>query len=346
VSGIIAGVKLVEGAAAGDGPPLAGVAGPDDQLLARGPTAWARLRRFILQVAIGVFAAEAAVLLRFSLPLPPDVLPFTLVIIAVCLVTVAAGFVGGVTTMLIGGLLSWYYLLNPHGSFEVTARGGYFLFGYFTLTGVILATSQMYRLAEQRRQAVALQFAVQEAQHQQLFAREMAHRLKNAMAIVQAMATQTFSGDSPEVAKFNGRLLALADAHNLLNEHVKHPTASMAEVVETAIAPFRDREDRFRLAGPPAPLPDQQVVSLSIALHELGTNAVKYGALRDPKGWVEVSWGETDGVLKLEWKEHDGPPVKQPSRRGFGSRLLARSAMGATLTYEPDGVRCVITARR
>lgn len=345
-SGIIAGVKMVEEAAAGDGPLRVAGAEPDVTLSARRPSAWAGARRFILQVALGVLAAEFAVLVRFSLPLPPDVLPFTCVIIAVCVVTVAAGFIGGATTMIVGGILTSYYLLKPSGTWGVDGRGAYFLFSYFTITGAILATSQMYRLAEQRRQAVALELALREAQHQQLFAREMAHRLKNAMAIVQAMATQTFSGDSPEVAKFNGRLLALADAHNLLNEHVKHPTASMAEVVETAIAPFRDREDRFRLAGPPVAVPDQQVVSLSIALHELGTNAVKYGALRDPKGWVAVSWGETDGVLTLDWKEHDGPPVKQPSRQGFGSRLLARSAMGAELTYEPDGVRCVITGRR
>ena len=228
-SGIIAGVKMVEEAAAGDGPLRVAGAEPDVTLSARRPSAWAGARRFILQVALGVLAAEFAVLVRFSLPLPPDVLPFTCVIIAVCVVTVAAGFIGGATTMIVGGILTSYYLLKPSGTWGVDGRGVYFLFSYFTITGAILATSQMYRLAEQRRQAVALELALREAQHQQLFAREMAHRLKNAMAIVQAMATQTFSGDSPEVAKFNGRLLALADAHNLLNEHVKHPTASMAE---------------------------------------------------------------------------------------------------------------------
>jgi two-component sensor histidine kinase len=312
---------------------------------AEGSGRWSRVRRRLLNVALGILAAETAVLLRFLLPLPPDVLPFAFVIIAVCVITVAAGFVGGVTTMLVGGVLTWYYLLSPGHSWDLDGRGIYFLIGYFSVTGAILATSQMYRRSEERRQAVALELAMREAGHQHLFAREMAHRLKNAMAIVQAMASQTFSRDTPEVAKFNGRLLALAEAHNLLNEHVKEPTASLTEVVETAVAPFRDTGERFRVSGPQLPLPDQQVVSLSIALHELGTNAVKYGALKQPGGWVSIDWRNDNGALILEWKEHDGPPVRRPTREGFGTRLLKRSAMRAEVSYEPDGLRCVITGR-
>lgn len=309
------------------------------------PSGWGKAKRHVLNVALGLLAAEIAVLARFALHLPPDVLPFLLVVIAVCLVTVQAGLIGGLTTMIAGGLLSWYYLLNPGGSWGVSEAGGYALLGYFCVTSVILATSQLYRLSEQKRQAAALEMAMREAQHQRLFAREMSHRLKNAMAIVQAMASQTFSRDAPEVAKFDGRLQALADAHNLLNEHVKQPTASVSEVVETALRPFADHGDRFRIAGPPLPLPDQQVVSLALALHELGTNAVKYGALTEPRGWVSIEWRDADGRLQLEWKEHDGPPVKAPSSKGFGSRLLERAAMGAKLKFEPDGLRCTITAR-
>ena len=307
---------------------------------------WSSTRRHLRNIALGFLAAGIAVLLRYALPLPPDVLPFVLVVIAVCLITVGAGLLGGLTTMIVGGLLTWYYFMKPGGSWEVSGAGGFALLGYFLVTGVILATSQLYRLSERERQAVALELARQEARHQRLFAREMSHRLKNAMAIVQAMASQTFKRDSPEVAKFDGRLQALADAHNLLNEHVKRPTASVDEVVETAIRPFRDRRDRFRVAGPPSPLPDQQVVSLTLALHELGTNAVKYGALSDGKGWISIEWREVEGRLQLDWKEHDGPPVKAPSSKGFGSRLLARAAMGAKLRFERDGLRCTITVRQ
>jgi two-component sensor histidine kinase len=306
---------------------------------------WVSIRRHLLNIALGFLAAEIAVLARLAVGLPPDVLPFLLVVIAVCLVTVAAGLLGGFTTMIVGGLLTWYQLLDPSGSWNVKGAGGVALLGYFSVTTVILATSQLYRLSEKKRQAAALASAKREADHQRLFAREMSHRLKNAMAIVQAMASQTFAHDTPEIAKFDGRLQALADAHNLLNEHVKQPTASIDEVVETAIRPFRDRRDRFRVGGPRLPLPDQQVVSLTLALHELGTNAVKYGALGDPKGWISIEWRDVDGRLQLEWKEHDGPVVKAPSRRGFGSRLLARAAMGAKLRVERDGLGGTITAR-
>jgi two-component sensor histidine kinase len=303
------------------------------------------LRRHFLNFGLGILAAQASVLVRFWLNIPTDVLPFFLVVIAVCLVTVQAGLVGGVTTMIAGGLLTWYYLLDPNGTWTLDSTDEFALLGYFAVTGVILATSQLYRLSEQNRQAVALELAQQEAAHQRLFAREMSHRLKNAMAIVQAMASQTFSRDTPEVGKFNGRLMALADAHNLLNEHVKQPTASVSEVVETAIQPFRDSSDRFRLSGPDTPLPDQQVVSLAIALHELGTNAVKYGALSKDDGWVSIDWSEAAGKVVIDWKEHDGPAVKAPTSKGFGSRLLARAAMGTELRFELDGLRCTITAR-
>lgn len=305
-----------------------------------------RVRRRLLDIGLGLLAAELAVLARLTIGLPSDVLPFFLVIIAVCLVTVTAGLLGGIITMVVGGALSWYYLLDPGHSWTITRESRFWLLGYGSVALVILVTSQLFRLSEQKRNAAALELAQQEARHQQLFAREMAHRLKNALAIVQAMAGQTFSRHNPEVAKFDGRLQALADAHNLLNEHVKQPTASIAEVVDTAIRPFRDRGDRFRVAGPPLPLPDQQVVSLALALHELGTNAVKYGALSEDRGWVSIDWRESGGQLQLEWKEHDGPPVKPPSAKGFGSRLLARAAMGAKLRFEKDGLRCTITSAR
>jgi two-component sensor histidine kinase len=306
----------------------------------------ARARLPVRSILLGLVAALVAVAIRYITGLSPEVLPFFFVVMAVCLVTVSAGVVGGVTTMIVGGLLSWYFILGRPGSWALDTHDVYSLIGYFSVTLVILLTSQLYRKSEQERHATVVELAQQEAQHQRLFAREMSHRLKNAMAIIQAMASQTFPRDSAETSKFDGRLRALADAHNLLNEHVKQPTASVTELVETAIEPFRDRANRFRISGPPLPLPDQQVVSLALALHELGTNAVKYGALGEPNGWVSIDWEEgPGGRLALEWKEHDGPAVAAPSSTGFGSRLLQRSAMGAELHFEPDGLRCLIRQR-
>lgn len=304
-----------------------------------------RTKRAIANILVGASAGAVAVVARLLIDLPPEILPFFLVVIAICLVTVTAGVVGGLTAMIVGALLTWRYLLKPVHSWSIERQDLYVLVGFFLVALVILATSQLYRWSEQRRQKVALELALREAQHQRLFAREMAHRLKNAMAIVQSIASQTFGRDIAEVPKFEGRLKALADAHNLLNEHVKQPTASVAEVVDTAIEPFLDRSDRFRISGAPTAVPDQQVVTLSLALHELGTNAVKYGALGRADGWVSISWTAANGWLQLEWKEHDGPAVETPLTKGFGSRLLARAAMGATLSFEPDGLKCTIRAR-
>ena len=244
----------------------------------------------------------------------------------------------------LGGFLSWYLILTPR-SWRLDGSDGYALLGYFAVITVILCTSQLYRLSERNRQAAAVALAMKEVEQQSLFAREMSHRLKNAMAIVQAMATQTFAKDNPELLKFDGRLRALADANGLLNEHVRQPHAGVAELVQLAIRPFRDHPNRFVTEGPSAIIPDQQVVSMALALHELGTNAVKYGALSTPQGWVSISWVLIEGRIRLEWKEHDGPAVVPPSSAGFGTRLLRRTAMGANLQFEANGLRCLISQR-
>ena len=299
---------------------------------------------FARDILVGAAAASFAVGIRYLFDLPIGILPFFTVIIAVCLTTVTTGIWGGISAAITGGLLGWYLFLEPH-SWRLQGAEFYSLMGYFAVITVILCTSQLYRMSERERQAAALALALQEAEHQALFAREMSHRLKNAMAIVQAMALQTFARDNPELPKFDGRLRALADAHNLLNEHVSRPSASVREIVETAIRPFSDGGSRFALSGPDATIPDQQVVSLALALHELSTNAVKYGALSTPEGKVTIDWAVAGGKLRLAWKEHDGPKVAKPKSGGFGTRLLGRAAMGAEVQYEPDGVRCVISQR-
>ena len=298
-------------------------------------------RPIAVQMLVGFAAAAVAVLVRYLIPLPIELLPTLTLVIAVCVSTVFIGAVAGVTTMLSGGLLAWYLFFEPRLE-DLAGPTTISFVGYLAVTSVIIATSYLYRRSEQRYRIAEVQRARDDAEKAQLFAREMAHRLKNALAIVQAMAGQTFTQDSPQVAKFAGRLKALSRAHNLLSEHVREPTASLDEVVANALAPFDDWADRFRIAGPAIEIPDQQVVSLALALHELGTNAIKYGALSGADGTVSVTWTGQGRDFELVWKEHDGPPVARPETEGFGARLLNRAAMRAELFYEPDGVRCVI----
>ncbi|QNP46321.1 sensor histidine kinase [Sphingomonas sediminicola] len=282
--------------------------------------------------------------IRWLLPFEPDLLPTFSVVIGVCVVTMAAGLWAGFTTMVVGGALAWRFILWPETR-TLAPDDIIAMTGYFMVTSVILGTTELYRRSEQRRLVVELAHAKERAENQQLFASELSHRLKNSLSIVQSMALQSFGSETPEFLKFAGRLHALAAANKLLNSHVARPSADVREVVEAAVQPFRGQQDPFCLSGPARSLGSQDVVSLTIALHELATNAVKYGALSDPKGRVAVTWTTNDGTLVIEWKEHDGPPVTRPTTSGFGSRLLKRAAMGAELEYEADGIRCTIRAR-
>ena len=189
-------------------------------------------------------------------------------------------------------------------------------------------------------------------ERQRLLINELNHRVKNTLATVQAIAFQTLKGDIPLAeakSRFEARLMALSGAHNLLTEQV-WGGASLERVVRDSIAHLAGERERFTISGAPVWIAPRAALALSLALHELGTNAAKYGALSGEHGRVAIAWRETpDGTLVLEWKEQDGPPVAAPTRRGFGSRLIEQGLAGdlggaAVLAYEPDGLRCTIEA--
>src|SRR5262249_10863730 len=147
-------------------------------------------------------------------------------------------------------------------------------------------------------------------------------------------------------AAVNARIVSLAGAHDLLTSR-SWSAADVAEVVKRAMAPFA--AGQITLAGPSLDVTPKQALALSLALHELATNAAKHGALSRPEGRVELRWEASNGQLTLSWRESGGPPVAPPSRRGFGSRLLEeglfRDLDGETrLEFAADGVRCRITA--
>lgn len=185
----------------------------------------------------------------------------------------------------------------------------------------------------------------------ELLLNEIRHRVKNTLAMVQAIASQTFR-DTPmqERESFVARLRALSEAHDLLTQK-NWDTISVGETVERALQPFLDRSrKRIFLSGPDARLPAGKALLIAMALHELGTNAVKYGALSDEKGKIEIEWSlaETDGKnrLTLRWCEVGGPPVQPPSRSGFGSRMLERALRSergdARIEFLPTGICCTI----
>ena len=186
-------------------------------------------------------------------------------------------------------------------------------------------------------------------QRQQLMINELNHRVKNTLFTVQSLARQSLGrpADTPGLHAFNERLMALARAHDLLTQSVWEG-ADLKEILEETLEPYLDRTV---LAGPPVALTPNAALALSMVFHELGTNAVKYGALSLPEGAVTVVWHVDPGAqhrLTLHWEERGGPPVSPPARKGFGSRLIAASlksdlAGEARVDYRPSGLVCVLT---
>ncbi len=179
---------------------------------------------------------------------------------------------------------------------------------------------------------------------------ELSHRVKNVLATVIAIARQTLGRDEATREKaeaFEARLTSMARAHDLLLQG-DWQRANLRSVVEQALSPYPP--ERFVIAGAPLTLPPTAAVSFSLALHELATNAAKYGALSVPEGIVSINWTATDGPpqgIRLRWQEMHGPTVTPPTRTGFGSRLVERllaSELGgeARITYFPQGVVCEI----
>lgn len=179
---------------------------------------------------------------------------------------------------------------------------------------------------------------------------ELDHRVKNTLVLVQAMARQTFkdmSIDQHIWDAFEGRLISMSTAHDLLIRQ-SWVGADIADIITDGLKAHRgDTSDRFIIGGPAAWIDAQNALSLAMAFHELGTNAIKYGALSVPEGRVTISWQivihNNLPMLDLHWRESGGPVVQKPERKGFGSRLIRQAFAQngndlAEIEYLPAGV--------
>lgn len=187
-------------------------------------------------------------------------------------------------------------------------------------------------------------------QHRELLINELNHRVKNTLTMVQSIAAQTFRGTDAGVrADFEQRLLMLSNVHNLLTEE-SWDGAELHAVIRSSLRPHMvDGRNRVTFGGPDFRLRPKSAVALSMALHELGTNALKYGALSTEAGRVALRWTTDDGRFRLRWEESGGPAVTQPRRTGFGSRMIERGLSAefegeVKIDYRPAGVVCTIDA--
>jgi len=191
--------------------------------------------------------------------------------------------------------------------------------------------------------------------HLKLLANELNHRVKNTLATVQAIASQTLQDEAlmgEARSALTARLMALAKAHDILTEE-GWAGADLADIVTSTLDTFgANGLDGFQIQGPSVQLSARSTVLFAMTLNELCTNAMKYGALSAPGGKIRIAWQvqASDGVeagLQMQWSESGGPPVKPPTRKGFGSRLIetalaAEFGGGVALDYAPSGVICSI----
>lgn len=185
---------------------------------------------------------------------------------------------------------------------------------------------------------------------QRVLINELNHRVKNTLAVVQGLAQQSFRSDkpNPQLDIFVERLAALSSAHSLLTER-RWESADLATIVRGALETTAGtRQSRYSLDGPDIRLEPQTAVALAMIIHELCTNAVKYGSFSTENGSVEIHWSLEDGsdgsLLVLDWRESGGPPVTKPDMTGFGSRLIKRGlgtpGSCTEIEYAPAGLHC------
>jgi two-component sensor histidine kinase len=310
------------------------------------------LPRWLTSLLVGAALCGVSLLIRMALQLVwPTIVPFGVMFPMILLATLIGRLLGGLTCFLLGGLVIWF-LIRPDllsGGFAPAASPAVFIL-YILTGGTLLLIAEAYRRdhnALLREQALRAQA---ETEHQRLLAQELNHRIKNLLVTVQAIASQTLKGPGTDEAArkaFEDRLVALARVHDLLTAG-EGGGVPLDRLVSAAIAPFEDGHT-FQIDGSALLLPPRQAVAFALALHELATNALKYGALSSPEGHVQIGWQREGAGFRLRWLERGGPPVAAPDREGFGTRLLKRNLAAEisgeiVIDYAPDGVRCEILA--
>ncbi|MBB3934592.1 sensor histidine kinase [Aureimonas phyllosphaerae] len=289
----------------------------------------------------------------------PAGFPYLTFFPAVILTAFFAGPRPGLVCAIACGLSAWFWFIPPFGSFTLGTPVLIALAFYVFVVGVDIALIEAMHGAVRRleaERAINQQLLAQQKLHleesqaqqrqQRVLQRELSHRMKNTLAMVQAVVSQSLRNatDPKEAATMaSARIQALARAQDMLTA-TDWAASDVKAIVEASIAPHVDDPARLRLAGPRVDLDARHALGLALAIHELATNATKYGALSADGGHIAVSWDVGEGErFSFEWREEGGPSVSEPNRRGFGSRLTERVVPGyfqghAQTEFAPRGL--------
>lgn len=285
-------------------------------------------------VAVGVPTA-----LRYVLDGGANGVPFVTYFPAIVLAGLFLGWRFGALTAVLSAAAARLVFMQGAPRLGESAEG-LAIIGMFALTCAMLLG-----IAEALRRVFGQLTAASE--RETLLNQELRHRLKNLLALVSSLATLSARHSDPEHAQqaFTERLIALSRAVDLLG--TEGPSAcGLPDLAQEALRPFEGYD--IRLSGPTCAVERDSCVPAVLALHELATNAIKYGALSVPGGWIELAWdAPIDAPVAARWSEHGGPPVVPPARKGMGTRILSMKSEAATFTAEfpPGGVTCAITLR-
>jgi two-component sensor histidine kinase len=292
-------------------------------------------------VALGVALVAGAFFVR--MPLNSVVgreVPYATFYGAVLLATMWGGWVAGLTTLILGGVTANIMLVEPIGRLSLSRPNVWALVVYILVAAMVLIVTHRLVMTRHRERELNKKL--------ELVRGELQHRIKNSLAVVQALAVQTArsSSDTAEFdAKFTRRLQALAGAQSLIHES-KQSAAGLALVIERALVPFDLAGSVKMTTASQVRIGEDAAVGLALILNELATNALKHGALSTPAGTVLIECDVRDSQARINWCEQGGPAVSPPSRKGFGTRLIHSALSQANGTvdvdYRQDGVRCVI----
>ena len=290
---------------------------------------------------LGAVWAVVAVLvptaLRWAIDRGASGVPFVTYFPAVVLAALFLGWRWGAAVAVVSAVVAnwlfvgepWDFSLYPLDLLAIA------LFG-LTCAGLIWIGEMVRRLLRELEDANA---------REEILNAELMHRIKNMLATVNAMAVLTARHSEPGAFSeaFTGRMRALDRATELLGTG-RDVHCEVARLVDAAIAPFRT-DGNFEVDGPVCELPRDACVPLSLALHELCTNAAKHGALTVPEGKVLLTWAcDHGGLLTIDWREEGGPPVSTPQRTGMGTQLLRRQRglKGVNVDFRREGLVCRI----
>lgn len=299
-----------------------------------------RIRR-MLGYVYSVVIAVLATVVRFAIePLLPPGFPYLTFFPAVIITGFFIGMRPAILSAVLCGIAAWYWFIAPANSFAVSAQSITALAFYAGVVAVDLGLLQLalegYRAQRRTRDALA-----QTLQMQQVVSDEVDHRMKNLLATVSGLISlsKRHAATPADLAtNLQSRLLAMGESVKVLRGSLHSETADISDTLRSGLNTLGLTDgERLVLAGPRLALNGTTVVALNLIMHELGTNAIKYGALSSEQGRVRIEWSAPQQtgdrrIIEVVWTERNGPPPPAPTRRGFGSELVTR--MSASLGDE------------